>query len=416
MNAFEVCGTILAIAFGVLCAYQTLYIVVSLISGRRRKKTHDRTNRRFAVLIAARNEEKVIGQLIDSVKSQDYPYGLIDVYVAADNCTDGTAAVSLSHGAKVFVRNDTSHIGKGYVLRFLLDKIKATGKWYDAFLVLDADNLLDSGYVKAMNEALSGGCDIVTGYRNSKNFGDNWISAGYSLWFLRESRLLNHARDILGTSAAVSGTGFAFTRELIERRGGWDCFLLTEDIQFTAESVLAGERIGYAPDAVLYDEQPTDLVQSFRQRRRWVRGSLQVFAKYGKQLLRGCPRDFACYDMIVNMLSGAVAGFAGMFMGVGAAVVRLCERDVIGAVVALTLPAVSGYIGLAALGAVTTMAEWKRIRCAAKKKIMYVFTFPLFMATYLPVCVSALFTGGGWEPVEHRVCVSVSDISGGDAA
>ena len=218
-----------------------------------------------------------------------------------------------------------------------------------------------------MNEALSGGCDVVTGYRNSKNFGDNWISAGYSLWFLRESRLLNHARDILGTSAAVSGTGFAFTRELIERRGGWDCFLLTEDIQFTAESVLAGERIGYAPDAVLYDEQPTDLVQSFRQRRRWVRGSLQVFAKYGKRLLRGCPRDFACYDMIVNMLSGAVAGFAGMFMGAGAAVVRLCERDIIGAVVALMLPAVSGYIGLAALGAVTTMAEWKRIRCAAKE-------------------------------------------------
>ena len=203
MNAFEVCGMILAIAFGVLCAYQTLYIAVSLISGKRRKKPESDVNRRFAVLIAARNEEMVIGQLIDSVKAQNYPYGLIDVYVAADNCTDSTAAVSLSHGARVYVRNDTSHIGKGYVLRFLLDKIKATGKWYDAFLVLDADNLLDSGYIKAMNDALSGGCDIVTGYRNSKNFGDNWISAGYSLWFLRESRLLNHARDILGTSAAV---------------------------------------------------------------------------------------------------------------------------------------------------------------------------------------------------------------------
>lgn len=186
MNAFEVCGMILAVMFGVLCAYQTLYIAVSLIYGKRRKKPESAVNRRFAVLIAARNEEMVIGQLIDSVKAQDYPYGLIDVYVAADNCTDSTAAVSLSHGARVYVRNDTSLIGKGFVLRFLLDKIKATGKWYDAFLVLDADNLLDSGYIKAMNDALSGGCEIVTGYRNSKNFGDNWISAGYSLWFLRE--------------------------------------------------------------------------------------------------------------------------------------------------------------------------------------------------------------------------------------
>ena len=108
--------------------------------------------------------------------------------------------------------------------------------------------------------------------------------------------------------------------------------------------------------------------------------------------------------------------FAGMFMSVGAAIVRVCGGDILGAVLTLVFPVISGYIGLAALGAVTTAAEWKRIRCAAKKKIMYVFTFPLFMATYLPVCVSALFTGGGWEPVEHRVCVSVSDISGGDAA
>ena len=128
-------------------------------------------NRRFAVLVVRREER---GEGHRTADRQREGSGLpVWAYDAQrDNCTDGTAAVSLSHGAKVFVRNDTSHIGKGCVLRFLLDKIKATGKsWYDAFLVLDADNLLDSGYVKAMNEALSGGCDVVTGYRNSKNFG-----------------------------------------------------------------------------------------------------------------------------------------------------------------------------------------------------------------------------------------------------
>ena len=104
-------------------------------------------------------------------------------------------------------------MGKGYALNWLLERIPV--KKYDGFLVFDADNLLRPDYLTEMNKTFSAGYSIVTSYRNTKNYGDNWISAGYGLWFLREARYLNGARMALGSSCAVSGTGFLFSRRVL---------------------------------------------------------------------------------------------------------------------------------------------------------------------------------------------------------
>jgi cellulose synthase/poly-beta-1,6-N-acetylglucosamine synthase-like glycosyltransferase len=64
---------------------------------------------------------------------------------------------------------------------------------------------------------------------------------------------------LLGTSCAVSGTGFLFSREILKKNRGWKFYLLTEDIEFTVNSVINGEKIGYCKTAVIYDEQPLPL-------------------------------------------------------------------------------------------------------------------------------------------------------------
>lgn len=127
-----------------------------------------------------------------------------------------------------------------------------------------------------MNKVFSNGYRIITSYRNSKNFGSNWISSGYSLWFLREAKFLNNARMQLGTSCAISGTGFLISADIIRKNGGWIHHLLTEDIEFTVDSVIHGETIGYCANAILYDEQPT----LFRQ-------SLQPTTPLGQRILSG---------------------------------------------------------------------------------------------------------------------------------
>lgn len=172
-------------------------------------------------------------------------------------------------------------------MEYLLDQMERNNERFDGYFVFDADNVLDQNYILEMNKTFSDGYDIITSYRNSKNFGDNWISAGYAIWFLWESEYLNRGRMLLGTSCAVSGTGFFFSRRIIEKYDGWKFFLLTEDIQFTVDNVLSGEKIGYCRNAVLYDEQPIKFKQSFRQRLRWAKGFFQVFRQYGGNLMKG---------------------------------------------------------------------------------------------------------------------------------
>lgn len=206
MGVVELINFIIMCLFFVCYSYQFFYIPVSLL-GKHRPHSAVKIHR-YAILIAARNEREVIGQLIDSVRAQDYPAELIDIFVAADNCTDDTALIARSHGAVVYERQNRELCGQGICPRFLLSEIgrRADGD-YDGFFVLDADNILSPDYISEMNKTFSDGYEIVTSYRNSKNYGDNWISAGYALWFLREARYLNNARMLLGSSCAVSGTG-----------------------------------------------------------------------------------------------------------------------------------------------------------------------------------------------------------------
>lgn len=399
--------------FFVCYSYQFFYVAVALL--KRKKFTCRNENHRIAVLIAARNEENVIGQLLDSIHAQkNYPMDHVDIYVGADNCTDDTARVARERGAIVFERHDTVHVGKGYVLNEMLNRIKRPGrKHYDAYLVLDADNILDPNFISEIEKVYSSGYEIVTCYRNSKNYGDNWISAGYGLWFLRESRYLNGARSRIGASCGVSGTGFLFSRAVLEGQGGgWPFHLLTEDIEFTIENVTAGRRVGYCPEAVLYDEQPVRFKQSWAQRLRWSRGYLQVFRKYGGKLLSGMFRgSFSCYDMAMSIMPAAVLTGLSIVVNLGAAAVNVFhyhEWDVLAISALQTV--MNLYLTLFVLGAVTTATEWRSIHCAAWKKIAYVFTFPVFMLTYVPIVVQSLFVTPEWTHIDHTRAVTVQQI------
>ena len=252
-------------------AYQMFYVIVALIGDYRDKKKSKAPfcgkQHRFGVVISARNESSVIGQLVDTLKMQKYPKELLEVFVVADNCTDNTAEIAKEHGAIVYRRFNKEKVGKGYALDYAFHKIAAEygESYFDGYFVFDADNLLDEHYVEEMNKVFDSGYRVVTSYRNSKNFGTNWISAGYGLWFLREAKYLNNPRMRLGTSCAISGTGFLVSSEIIRSQGGWIHHLLTEDIEFTVDNALKGETIGYCETAVLYDEQPEQFMQSWHQ-------------------------------------------------------------------------------------------------------------------------------------------------------
>jgi cellulose synthase/poly-beta-1,6-N-acetylglucosamine synthase-like glycosyltransferase len=363
-------------------------------------------NHHLAVLICARNESAVIGDLIDSLHAQTYPAQYVHIFVMADNCTDDTAAVAASHGARVYVRHNTELVGKGYALQALLSHLREDfPEGFDAYLVFDADNLLDASYLEEMNRTFCEGHDIITSYRNSKNYGDNWISAGYALWFLRESRYLNLPRYLIKSSCAVSGTGFLFSREVARDIGYWPYHLLTEDIEFSISQITKGRKIAFCKDAMLYDEQPTSFRQSFRQRMRWSKGFLQVFRAYGAKLLSGMFRgSFPCFDMTMTIMPAFFLSTASIILNItlgiwGASIgddVMIAFRSIGGMLLQM-------YSLLFIVGVITTITEWKNIQTTPVKKILYTFTFPLFMFTYIPISFAALFVNTSWKPIAHTV-------------
>ncbi len=392
--------------------YQIVYLIVPFFG---RKKAYEGTRQgRYAVLIAARNEQAVLPFLLDSIAGQDYPRELVNVFVVADNCTDNTAKVARAGGARVFERFDSRRVGKGYALNYLLECIdEAEGlDGYDAFLVFDADNLLCSSYISEINKLYSQGYEAFCGYRNSKNFADNWISSGYALWYMHDSVHLNQSRMMLGTTCAVTGTGFGFTRTLLEKCGGWKFFTLTEDIEFDTWCAVNGVRIGFTPDAMLYDEQPTTFRQSWRQRTRWVQGGVQVSLKYAPALfrgmLRGGRRGYACFEAATLSLWGY--GVSALAMGLAMTCTFVTERWP-GVLLWLGAAIINMYLALLPVGVLTLWSERERISAGRRERIIAAATFPLFMMTYVPIAVSSLFRSPVWLPIEHKVAVPVSSMA-----
>lgn len=412
LNIFNIVTSIVL----TLCfSYQFFYIILAIFA--KPKKFKDVTpSHRYAIMISARNEQNVIGFLLDSIKANDYPQELIDIYVVADNCTDSTAEIARGKGATVLERFDTAHLGKGYALDFLLNTIdKERGiEYYDGYFVFDADNLLDKHYITEMDKCFSAGNRIITSYRNSKNYGSNWISAGYALWFIREARYLNNPRFILNTSCAVSGTGFLVNSEILKRQGGWKHFLLTEDIEFSIDNVIKGEKVGYCHAAMLYDEQPTSFRQSWRQRLRWSKGFLQVIRHYGLGLLKNIVsfKGFSSFDMFMTISPAFFITVTNFFINLGTLIYALIAAPMCVPAVAFGMVnAVAGaYLLLFVVGIVTLIGEWKQIHCSKIKKILSIFTFPIFILTYIPISIQALFSKVEWKPIEHTYSVSVEEM------
>ena len=277
-NINSVIGSVLS----TMLIYKTIYFLIGIFFTRKFKPA--KKKHKYAIVIAARNESAVIGNLLDSIKKQDYPSDLITTFVVADNCSDNTAEIARKNGAICYERFDNERKTKGFALQYLFEKIEEDyGRMnFEGYFVFDADNLLKKDYITRMNDAFDSGEKIITSYRNTKNFDENWIASTYALHWIRSIRCNHRTRSVLRLATNIQGTGFLFSNEIV--KDGWKYTSLTEDRALTADAVAQGYRISYNDDAMFYDEQPTSLRIALRQRLRWSRGHLLAFLETGPYL------------------------------------------------------------------------------------------------------------------------------------
>jgi len=411
----------LSLFLGVLGYYLVLYWIIGFFKTRvfpPAKKQH-----RLAIVVAARNEEAVLENLLESIGRQDYPHELVTTFVVADHCTDRTAEVARARGAICYERSENSGFTKGYALRFLFEKIKKDFgiEAFEAYILFDADNLLASDYLSRMNEAFDAGEDIVTAYRNTKNPDDNWISASYAIHWLRTVRTEHRARSVLHLATRIQGTGFLFSNKLV--REGWRWVSLTEDRAFSADAVAEGYRISYCDAAQFYDEQPSSLRIALRQRLRWAKGHLQAFAETGPQLFRNIftsksfPFSFMSYDMLYLVIPRPlIESFHRILLFFFPLILFLADGHSFREVFSCWMPILHGSIlaffsGIIQAAYVFIMEKRRLKPIPLWKKLWFILTFPLFDFIGRLSILIALFIPVGWKPIPHTSEVTVSDLS-----
>ncbi len=263
----------------------------------------DRTTR-FAIVVPAHDEAAVISDTLRSFDTLDYPRAAYDVHVVADNCTDTTAEIVREHGWHVHERHDLGDPGKGPALNWLFDRIDADLELdFEVVVVVDADTVLDSGFLAAMDRAFADGAEVAQGFYSVRDPGDS-TSAGirYAALACRH-HLRPLGRNRLGASCGLYGNGMAFQRDILRRRR-WSGHLV-EDAEFQMELLLGdGVLVRYVPDARLEAEMPGTLDGATSQNERWERGRIELARRSVPRLVRALPtargRRIAYLDAIAD--------------------------------------------------------------------------------------------------------------------
>lgn len=272
-----------------------------------RKEIKQNKNNKFAVLVAAHNEEKVISGILKSLDELNYPKNMYSVFVIADNCTDKTAEIAKSFGVRVIERCDANKKGKGYALEYAFDYIFKIDEEFEYVSVFDADNIVDKDFLYHINNKINTGARAVQGYLDSKNPYDSWLTFSYSLWYWLSNRLSQLSRDNIGFGARLGGTGLAIDLELI-KKFGWGATCLAEDTEFTLKLAMEDISVAWEHNAVVYDEKPLGLETSWNQRMRWAQGINDAFGKYIKPLLKKSVKEknLKPFHMVMNLLGDSL--------------------------------------------------------------------------------------------------------------
>lgn len=389
-------------------------LVISLFSFVKLKEKPYIVNKqhKFLIILPAHNEEAVIGNLISSLKKLDYSKDLYDIVVIVDNCTDNTEKIARDMGAKVYIRNvtDPSKKTKGYAMQEYLNTILADKNMdYDAFCVFDADNIVDKNFLKVMNKHLCQGEEVVQGYRDIKNPTDSWISAGYAIFYWMMNRFYHLARYNAGLSPLINGTGFMVKFDAI-RDTGWNTNTLTEDIEFSLKTIIQGKKLGWAVDAICFDEQPVTFGPSWSQRSRWTMGHIQCLKEYTGELAKAASENKTLMNLdgLLYMVGSIPMFIISLILLVINAIVYLNKGMTSTAFAVNLLKFIVPTFFLPMLVALIIMIiDKKPIAKMWKGLLMY----PIFLGSWLLINFKCLFQKDvTWDKIEHNRDVKINDI------
>ena len=312
---------------------------------------------------------------------------------------------------------DDEKRGKGYALEWMFNNIfDMEEENYSAIIVLDADNMVSPNFLNEMNIKLNNGHKVIQGYIDSKNPNDNWLTMSYSIAFWSNNRLFQLCRDNLGLSCQLSGTGFCLEIETLKKIG-WGATCLTEDLEFTCKLAMNDMRVVSAYKAVVYDEKPLTLRQSWNQRKRWMQGFADVSSRYFWKLIERFifRKDFKSLDCALYSIQPIVITILGIVsvFNIGKMIISLFGifggHAISFKFRAIELMCLAYFIFQFILTPVMIYLDSK---LSLKVFLYYIFVYPFYIVTWVPIAIQGIINKNKkeWFHTDHSRNVSIKEL------
>ncbi|MFD0714633.1 glycosyltransferase family 2 protein [Paenibacillus sp. GCM10027626] len=404
---------VVLVALQIFLAFVGVYQFTLALFGivRKRKALKYEPQKSFAVLVAAHNEEAVVGALIENLKNLEYPKELYDIFVICDNCTDRTAAIAREHGVYACERNNPHLRGKGYAIEWMLKELWSYQRQYDAIVMFDADNLVNTDFLQHMNNDLCEGHQVIQGYLDTKNPNDSWVTAAYGITYWYCNRLWQLSRRNLKMANFLGGTGMCFEASLLKEMG-WGATSLVEDLEFSMRCVKRGVHPVLNYEAKVYDEKPITFKASARQRLRWMQGHFTVARHYFFPLLWASikERNFVKFDAALYSAS-VYTTFFGFIVTAMIWVDNIIPADNVFVSIYNYLP---WWVAAVAITLAAAMFPFVMMleRVTNWRMYAHLFTMIFFQLSWLPITFYAFFTQNNkqWSHTEHTRVIRLEEV------
>ena len=281
----------------------------------------------LSILIAAYNEEALIGETLRSIAALDYP-GALQIMVLDDGSTDGTAAAvrdsealfAGSSGRDLLLVSEKQNRGKARVLNDGL-----TLAAHDLVVTIDADTLLEKGCLVALVEHLHASSPetaAVAGAVLVGNQNDSWITRAQQWDYFHGIAAVKRMQGMYNGTLVAQGAFSIYRKAALVEAGGWPD-TVGEDIVLTWSLLRMGYKTGHAEDAVAWTHAPDTLRGLSNQRKRWARGMIEALAIHKRLLVAPRLRTmfiwwnllFVSIDLTFTFafIPGLILAFLGIF-------------------------------------------------------------------------------------------------------
>lgn len=358
----------------------------------------------FCVLIPARDESKVIEELLISLLNQTVNITCKDIYIIVETEDDKTIDIVKRYNMNYFVRKKLHLKTKGYALEEMVEYLVDENIYYDCYFIFDADNVLDKSFIEEMLVDFKKGYSVSTGYRALKN-KTHFFPIVSGLTFLLVNELRNKHSLKYDGNIILSGTGYYIHGDLIKKWRTFPFHSLTEDYESSLYYTLHNISTHYNEKAIFYDEQPKSYKQSITQRSRWIKGYFKNWFAYFKKLKKRKSEKSSNYGSVTEMLIG-IFPLGCLILSI---IFFLLYEIILGNLYMFVLILGFVYVFLVFLTIYLLSIFSKKEKISKKNYLITVFYHPIFLISYIHAFFKSLNRNLGWEKIIHESKFTKSD-------